>query len=333
MRISVCIPQYNRSAYLIKGLESLRGQTHDDVEVIVADDHSTDDTATVIPAYLEKSGLRYKFFRQERNLGYDANLRAALAAATGDYLIAMGNDDGLPHANTLADVARLLEQHGRPELALGNYCEFDDPGNPSQRSRRTEIMTGGPELALHMFRAFSCVTGMIFSREAFHAHDTDKYDGSIYVQQFLASRILAAGGRLLTITDSIAVTGLHVGERHANSYRDTLHDADWKPRRHTGGLDQVGRVVCEAILPYFPESEHQRVIRQVHQQLLIYSYSYWLNDYRKNGGYWAAINLALGCAPLHLMRNVDPSPATVARLVPVYAGATIAGLLTPLGVM
>src|SRR5579863_987916 len=165
MRISVCIPQYNRCAHLLLALESIRSQTYGDVEVVVSDDGSTDESGTTIPRYLEGSGMNYRYIQQPKNLGYDANLRAALAGATGDYLFILGNDDAIYAPTTLAEIATHLETH-RPDLAIGNVADARTL-EARPRVTKTRATVGSPEVALTMFRALSCVTGLIFSRSAF----------------------------------------------------------------------------------------------------------------------------------------------------------------------
>jgi hypothetical protein len=150
---------------------------------------------------------------------------------------------------------------------------------------------------------------------------------------YLAARIIAQGGELLTIAEPIAVTGLQVEGGRANSYRDRLHEYRWRIRPALGGLDEVGRVVCAAIQPYVAEQERDRVARKVFEQLLTYSYSYWLYDYRAHGELWAAINLALGCFPSNLTRRVPIAAGSLARLVAVYSSATMAGLVLPMSVL
>lgn len=330
MRISVCIPQYNRSAYLLKGLESIRQQTHADVEVIVADDCSTDDTAQVIPPYLEQSGLRYRYFRHAKNLGYDANLRSAMRAASGDYLIVMGNDDALPDPETLSELAALLEHHDRPAIAIGNFYSGAVGQELSDRARATENLGHGVDVALRMFRAFSCVTALVFERDAYLAADTNKYDGSIYVQMYLGARIIASGGNLLMVQRPLAVTGLTVDGKQANAFADRLHEFRWRFRPALGGLDQVGRVVCDAVQPFVEVHQRQAVARKVFQQLLSYSYPFFLYDYRRRGQFWASLNLAFGCFPPSLTRHVPTSPNTLLRLFVVYLSSTSAGLLMPM---
>jgi glycosyltransferase involved in cell wall biosynthesis len=330
MKISICIPQYNRCAYLVKGLESIRAQTHTDFEVVVSDDGSTDGSREEIPRWLAASGLDYQYIQQPKNLGYDANLRAALAAGRGDYLFIMGNDDALPGPNTLAEVAALLEKH-QPDLAIGNVIAAAT-GDVVKRVARTHAAEGGPDRAVTMFRALSCVTGLIFSREAFARTNTPRYDGSIYVQMYMGTSIIAGGGRVLTIDEPVAKTGTDVGGKAANSYLDTLSKFYRKILPATGGLDEVGRVVCEAIWPHVPASERTRITTAVFSQLLTYSYAFWLYDYRKHGAPWAALNLAIGCFPPRLLRNTDRSLWASASLAPFYLGAT-SGMVVPIAVL
>ncbi len=329
MRISICIPQYNRCRYLLQGLESIRAQTYRDVEVVVSDDGSKDDSPTVIPEYLARSGMAHRFIQQPRNLGYDANLRAALAAATGDYLFIMGNDDILPAVDTLARVAVLLEKH-RPAVALGNV-QTAGSQTVSKRVLSTRLHPGSVDTAIAMFRAFSCVTGVIFRRESFQEHNTSRYDGSVYVQMFLGSRVVASGGPLLAIDEVIATTSISVDGALANNYGDTLGAYRWRFRPVSSGLDEVGRVVYEAISPYAGRTvvDDVRLRAAIFGQILAYSYPYWLHDFRSKGHPWAALNFALGCNPNRLMRGVRPGAAATAAVWPVYLGATFAGLVLP----
>ncbi len=330
MRLSVCIPQYNRCEFLLMALESLRAQTYGNLEVVVSDDGSTDGSREKIPLYLEQSGMTYKYIQQPKNLGYDANLRAVLSEASGDYLFIMGNDDVIPEPGTLASVAALLAEF-RPQLAIGNVIDAET-GLVVRRVAHTRLMAGGPDRALAMFRPLSCVTGLIFAREAFLRHNTARYDGSVYVQMYLGASIIAAGGSLLTIDMAVAKACITVGDARANSYRDVLPSFRRKIRPATGGLDEVGRVVCEAIWPHVPTRERRRITRAVFSQLLMSSYAFWLYDYRLNGAPWAAFNLALGCSPPRLLRNTDRTVLAAASLALPYLGAT-SSMLFPLPIL
>ena len=73
MKISLCIPQYNRIQYLLKNLSVITLQNYPNIEVVISDDASTDNTEEEI-ANLQKN---YKYpliyYRHSKNVGYDAN--------------------------------------------------------------------------------------------------------------------------------------------------------------------------------------------------------------------------------------------------------------------
>ncbi len=76
MKVSVLIPTYNRAHLLGRCLESVLAQTHDDLEIIVYDDASTDFTDDVMRSFTDK---RISWYRGEENLG-DAGARNQLVS-------------------------------------------------------------------------------------------------------------------------------------------------------------------------------------------------------------------------------------------------------------
>src|SRR5690606_12336104 len=84
-RFSVIVPAYNRAALLPRCLDSLRGQTFDDFEVIVVDDGSTDATPELVAEYVRREG-RIRSLRQDNAGAATARNRGA-ETARGDYLL------------------------------------------------------------------------------------------------------------------------------------------------------------------------------------------------------------------------------------------------------
>lgn len=128
MLISVCIPHYNRSRYLLAVLDSIACQSYPQLEVVISDDCSTDDSSEIIPAYIarkkEETRARFRYIRQGRNLGYDGNTRAALAAGSGRYLLLLGNDDALSDETSIERLVRTLKALDFPAVAFTNYCSY-----------------------------------------------------------------------------------------------------------------------------------------------------------------------------------------------------------------
>ncbi|HBG81379.1 TPA: hypothetical protein DDW69_00905 [candidate division CPR2 bacterium] len=89
-KVSILVPVYNGGKYLKNTLESLLSQTHEDFEILIVDDGSTDNSADVIKSF---SDSRIKYFKQE-NSGRPAVPRnKALKKATGDYIGLCDQDD------------------------------------------------------------------------------------------------------------------------------------------------------------------------------------------------------------------------------------------------
>jgi len=333
MLISVCIPQYNRSKYLLAVLESIRIQDHPEVEVVISDDCSTDDSLEVIPKYIaevhDATNVRFTYMRQPKNLGYDGNLRAALDAGQGEYLFVLGNDDALPEKDTLSSLARILERLNFPDIAFTNFHAFGSPTEVQRRARATAVIGSGPEVALQTFRCFSFVGGVVIKRSAFKEHNTPKYDGSVYVQIYLAARTVASGGTIASISESMVAKDVSFPGELVNSYLDTLTQNNRSLHPELGGLDQVGRVGCDAIVPCVPSAARQRYVLKVYAQILLFTYPFWLLDYRRQGVYRAAVNLALGCFPPNLVKHTSVTLWVRLYLIILYTASTTVGLIVP----
>jgi glycosyltransferase involved in cell wall biosynthesis len=337
MLISICIPHYNRSGHLLKVLDTIQRQDHQEFEVIISDDCSDDDSFTVVQEYIANLDLscsvKFRYIRQKKNLGYDINLRNSLGAASGEYLLILGNDDALPHSTTLSYIANTLEKLGKPEVAVGNYFQYGSQDCIVRRVSATGIAGKGPYVALRSFRLFSFVAGIILRRDAFLEHDTNTCDGSVYAQMYLGARIIASGGTLGTIREAIVAKDVTIGGDKANSYLDFLERDNAKITPRMGGLDQVGRVICDAILPLVPSAKCNYYHVKIYQQLISYSYANWLYQYRLDGVYLASVNLALGCTPGNLLRFRPASLLVHSRVWLVFLPVTLAGLLAPIALL
>jgi len=107
-RVSCIIPVFNGERYLADTLDSVFAQTHDDVEVIVADDGSTDRSADIARA-------RSAIVVQQPNAGHASARNLGLSVATGEFLSFLDADD-LWHPEKLArQLARFDE---KPKLGV-----------------------------------------------------------------------------------------------------------------------------------------------------------------------------------------------------------------------
>jgi glycosyltransferase involved in cell wall biosynthesis len=90
--VSVCIPTYNRAAGLRRAVRAVLDGDFRDIEVIISDNASQDDTEAA-GRELEATDKRVRYFRHDRNMGPTANFEFARAQASGKYFVWCGDDD------------------------------------------------------------------------------------------------------------------------------------------------------------------------------------------------------------------------------------------------
>ncbi|MDR0988019.1 MAG: glycosyltransferase [Prevotellaceae bacterium] len=121
MKVSVIIPVYNVSAYIERCLLSALNQTWSDLEIIVVDDCTPDDSMQIAKRVTETHprGDRVIFLAHQTNRGQSAARNSGIRIATGRYLFFLDSDDYLPlHCiETLWKAAST----GSYQFVLGNY--------------------------------------------------------------------------------------------------------------------------------------------------------------------------------------------------------------------
>jgi glycosyltransferase involved in cell wall biosynthesis len=89
--VTIAIPTYNRADnYLKQSLSSVLVQTYRNIEIIVSDNCSTDNTESVVKNYKDS---RIRYFRQKENIGPYKNFNFCLEQAKGEYFLIMSDDD------------------------------------------------------------------------------------------------------------------------------------------------------------------------------------------------------------------------------------------------
>lgn len=116
IRLSICIPTYNRAAFIGETLESIINQATDDIEIVVSDNASTDNTEEVVRGYSEKFS-RLIYIRQPENFGADANYMNVVANASGMYCWLFGSDDTM-REGALQEILTTLQSE--PAVVLSN---------------------------------------------------------------------------------------------------------------------------------------------------------------------------------------------------------------------
>lgn len=139
VKVSVCIPTFNQAAYLEQAIRSCVTQTLKPFEIIVYDDHSTDETPTILAELVRQIDC-LKVFRQEKNVGISHNVDACLRAAGGDYVVRLDSDDLLAPMY-IEKLAGLLTEYPDAAYAHAAVQEINERG-VFLRERRLARKTG-----------------------------------------------------------------------------------------------------------------------------------------------------------------------------------------------
>ncbi len=140
MRVSVIIPVYNVSAYIERCVRSVMDQTYRDVECVIVDDCSPDDSITkcerLIKAY--DGPISFSIVRHEKNKGVSAARNTGLKAATGDYVAYMDSDDAITD-DCIEKLVRPIEREGSIEMVIGNFVRDVEGRRTCRQQQEREL--------------------------------------------------------------------------------------------------------------------------------------------------------------------------------------------------
>ena len=132
--VTVIIASYNHGPYIEQSILSVLGQTYPNIELLVVDDGSTDDSVERIQRLQAQHGFD---FRVQRNQGLTHTLNAAVERARGELVAPFGSDDVMLPERLAIQVEYMAD---KPEVGIccGNIELIDAQGNlfPEERQRR-----------------------------------------------------------------------------------------------------------------------------------------------------------------------------------------------------
>lgn len=124
-KISVVVPIYNAEKYLEKCINSIIKQTHKNLEIILINDGSTDNSLNIINTFYQKHKDKIKVIsRNNKGIGYTRN--EGLQKATGEYIIFIDSDDYL-ELNMLEKMYNKLKTK-KADLVICNYKIYNETG-------------------------------------------------------------------------------------------------------------------------------------------------------------------------------------------------------------
>lgn len=126
--VSVIVPVYNAEEYLCRGIDSLLNQTYDNIEIILVDDVSTDDSWSICQDYAKKNKEKVRIFRNDKNSGGPLRGRElGIKEAIGEWITFMDCDDFV--APEYIDNLVNTTDGGRYDVAVTGYQKYFNDGS------------------------------------------------------------------------------------------------------------------------------------------------------------------------------------------------------------
>jgi hypothetical protein len=165
--VSVCIPTRNHARFLASAIESALDQPVEDMEVVVHDDASTDETVTVLAGFDDP---RVRCVRHTERIGIAASRNALLKDARGEYIAWLDSDDRYTEGS-LCRRLQLLEANPGVGLVHGAFDLIDDHDRPlpSWRAVHEEDTLQRGEVAFReLLQSNTITTSTVVARRSAH---------------------------------------------------------------------------------------------------------------------------------------------------------------------
>lgn len=125
--VSVAVITYNSAKYVLETLESVKAQTYDNIELVVSDDCSIDNTVELCQQWIEKNRSRFlevNIIQSPVNTGQSGNYNRAFDACTGEWIKEIDGDDKLL-PNCVTDFVQYARLHPDAFFLFGRMVLFD----------------------------------------------------------------------------------------------------------------------------------------------------------------------------------------------------------------
>ncbi len=164
-RVSIVIASFNYGRYVAKAIQSALLQTHGNIELIVVDDGSTDDTREIVSRY------ENVIYHYQENAGLSAARNVGINISSGDYLLFLDADDWLEPTG-VAENLEALRSFPQMAFVSGNYYLFRQ--TTQELFPATNTLVGDAYLTLLRRNYVGMLATVLFRREVFNEFRFDE---------------------------------------------------------------------------------------------------------------------------------------------------------------
>jgi len=141
--VSIIVITYNSSKYVLETLESAKAQTYQNIELIISDDCSTDNTVEICRQWLEENKERFvrtKLITVEKNSGIPANCNRGVRASKGEWVKLIAGDDALKK-KCINDNISIVLSNNKISILQTNVDYYNDNFKSSNFIKTSSVET------------------------------------------------------------------------------------------------------------------------------------------------------------------------------------------------
>lgn len=192
--LSICIPTYNRGKALVKNLNHLTSFKSDEIEIVVSDNCSQDDTEGRTK---KNKDPRIKYFRNESNLGFDKNLLKCCERANGMYYLFLSDEDILD-LETLPWIIEYIKKSNNITQIIGSVGDLRPGKRKIYYNPGDQIYKSGHNALVKILFENGYLSGVILRNDAIDIVHAKNYIGISYMHHVLMAQAMLKGETFCT---------------------------------------------------------------------------------------------------------------------------------------
>lgn len=202
--VSVVMPIFNPGDYLFQSMDSVLGQTFEDIQIVCVNDGSTDDSLSVLKEYAKQD--RRVLVIDKPNGGYGHAMNTGMSVATGEYVMILEPDDFMDLR--MVERLYLIAKESSCDMVKSKYWEYQTNGNVNRivnnyGNRESHIVTNAiedPSVIMVQPSIWSAIyRRSMLTQNAIWFNETP---GASYQDTAFSFKCLVSAGRLMFVDDA-----------------------------------------------------------------------------------------------------------------------------------
>jgi len=209
--VSIILPTYNGQQFLAQSIESCLNQTHKNIELIIVDDASTDETPEIIKRYSELDS-RIKIITNAKNKKLPRSLNVGHQASTGEF-ITWTSDDNLYLPQAIERMMSFLVENEEVGMV---YCDFDCINENGETTKK--VIVGPKETMV----SYNCIGACFLYRRSVYSKIGNYSSKYLYAEDFDYWLRVAANFSITPLHETLYLYRLHKNSLTSSTKTDRI---------------------------------------------------------------------------------------------------------------